>query len=121
MDEEEFSKFLDRVRPATYFSLQEPVRVNEEGDSLLQEDVIQDSKTQDAVMQVLKEEDMSILKEVLQTLPQHQLQVLSLYYIEDLRLKEIAQILDLTESRVSQIHTMAITRLRSVFNWERKK
>jgi RNA polymerase sigma factor for flagellar operon FliA len=39
--------------------------------------------------------------------------VLSLYYYEDLNLKEIGRVLDVTESRVSQLHAQAITRLRS--------
>ena len=36
-----------------------------------------------------------------------------LYYYEDLTLKEIGKVLDVTESRVSQLHTKAILRLRS--------
>jgi len=39
--------------------------------------------------------------------------VLSLYYFEELKLHEIAKVLGLTESRVSQLHTKAIMRLRS--------
>ncbi|MBN1113774.1 MAG: RNA polymerase sigma factor WhiG, partial [Oligoflexia bacterium] len=39
--------------------------------------------------------------------------VLSLYYYEDLNLKEIGRVLEVTESRVSQLHTEAILRLRS--------
>ena len=43
---------------------------------------------------------------------QKQRLVLSLYYYEDLNLKEIGQVLDVTESRVSQLHTQAIIKLR---------
>jgi RNA polymerase sigma factor for flagellar operon FliA len=39
--------------------------------------------------------------------------VLSLYYVEDLNLKEIGAVLDVTESRVSQMRTKAIAMLRS--------
>jgi RNA polymerase sigma factor for flagellar operon FliA len=39
--------------------------------------------------------------------------VLSLYYYNDLNMKDIGKVLDLSESRVSQIHTMAIGRLRT--------
>jgi RNA polymerase sigma factor for flagellar operon FliA len=53
------------------------------------------------------------------TLPEKQRLVLSLYYYEDLNLKEIGQVLDVTESRVSQLHTQAIlklkTKLRTMF------
>ena len=39
--------------------------------------------------------------------------VISLYYYEEMTLKEIAQILELTESRICQIHTQSIIKLRS--------
>jgi RNA polymerase sigma factor for flagellar operon FliA len=39
--------------------------------------------------------------------------VLSLYYYEDLNLKEIGEVLEVTESRVSQLHTQAVLRLRA--------
>jgi RNA polymerase sigma factor for flagellar operon FliA len=39
--------------------------------------------------------------------------VLILYYYEDLTLKEIGEVLQVTESRISQLHTKAIMRLRS--------
>ena len=51
------------------------------------------------------------LREELNRLPRAERIVLCLYYMEDLRLKEIAQILTVSESRVSQIHTEALRRL----------
>ena len=39
--------------------------------------------------------------------------MLSLYYYEDLNLKEIGSVLDVTESRVSQLHTQAIIKLKT--------
>lgn len=45
-------------------------------------------------------------------MPEREKTVLALYYQEDLNLKEIARVLDLTESRISQIRTAAIIRLR---------
>jgi len=46
-------------------------------------------------------------------LPEKQRLVLSLYYYEDLNLKEIGRVLDVTESRVSQLHTQAVLRLKA--------
>jgi RNA polymerase sigma factor FliA len=46
-------------------------------------------------------------------LPENQRLVLSLYYYEDLNLKEIGRVLDVTESRVSQLHTQAVVKLKS--------
>ena len=53
------------------------------------------------------------LKENIELLPEKQKLVLSLYYYEELNLKEIGKILNVTESRVSQIHTQALDKLNS--------
>lgn len=47
-------------------------------------------------------------------LPQRERQVVALYYVEELTMKEIGAVLGLTESRVSQIHTQALIHLRAV-------
>lgn len=48
----------------------------------------------------------------IESLPEKQRLVLTLYYYEDLNLKEIGRVLNVTESRVSQLHTQSITRLK---------
>ncbi len=53
-----------------------------------------------------------MISHAIQDLPEKQRLVLSLYYYEDLNLKEIGRVLDVTESRVSQLHTQAILRLK---------
>lgn len=53
-----------------------------------------------------------MISEAIRDLPEKQRLVLSLYYYEDLNLKEIGRVLDVTESRVSQLHTQAILRLK---------
>ncbi len=59
-----------------------------------------------------KKEHMKVLKQGLEKLPEKEKLVLSLYYYEELTMKEIGSVLDLSESRVSQIHSRAIMRLR---------
>jgi RNA polymerase sigma factor for flagellar operon FliA len=54
-----------------------------------------------------------IIMKTVEELPEKQKLVLSLYYYEDLNLKEIGRILDVTESRVSQLHTQAVQKMRS--------
>jgi RNA polymerase sigma factor for flagellar operon FliA len=54
-----------------------------------------------------------LIAEAIHDLPEKQRLVLSLYYYEDLNLKEIGRVLDVTESRVSQLHTQAILRLKA--------
>jgi RNA polymerase sigma factor FliA len=53
------------------------------------------------------------LKQVIETLPQKEKLVISLYYYDEMTMKEIGIILDLTESRVCQLHTQAILHIRS--------
>lgn len=53
-----------------------------------------------------------LLMTTIEDLPEKQKLVLSLYYYEELNLKEIGKILNVTESRVSQLHTQAIEKLR---------
>lgn len=121
LDSEEFYKLIDRIKPTCYFSLQETVFDAHNGDSLSNDEVVPDEKADDAAALMLQDEDKKILRDQLYKLPLQQIQILTLYYIEDLRLREIAEVLDLTESRVSQIHTMAVNRLRSAFYRERKR
>lgn len=53
-----------------------------------------------------------LIMKTVEDLPEKQKLVLSLYYYEDLNLKEIGKILDVTESRVSQLHTQAVQKMR---------
>jgi len=55
----------------------------------------------------------SALVEAIKTLPEREQLVMSLYYEEELNLKEIGAVLEVTESRVSQLHSQAVARLRS--------
>jgi RNA polymerase sigma factor for flagellar operon FliA len=68
---------------------------------------------QESPVLVLENEEMKkILAGFIKQLPEKEKVVLNLYYLEDLNLKEIGKIMDLTESRISQIRTAAILRLR---------
>jgi RNA polymerase sigma factor for flagellar operon FliA len=61
-----------------------------------------------------------LVAEAIGDLPEKQRLVLSLYYYEDLNLKEIGRVLDVTESRVSQLHSQAILKLKARLrnNWD---
>ncbi|HRV07894.1 MAG TPA: FliA/WhiG family RNA polymerase sigma factor [Acidobacteriota bacterium] len=54
-----------------------------------------------------------LLAEAIETLPEREQLILSLYYREELTMKEIGHILGVNESRISQLHTRAVLRLRS--------
>lgn len=58
------------------------------------------------------EEQKQLLKEAMESLPERDRLVVTLYYAEDLRLREIGQVLNLSEARVSRILSAALLRLR---------
>ncbi len=58
------------------------------------------------------DQEMVILRETIMRLSQQERTVLTLYYFEELKLHEIAAVLEVTESRVSQIRSKAVTKLR---------
>ena len=60
-----------------------------------------------------KQELRELIADVIAHLPEREQRVLSLYYYEEMTLKEISKVLGLTESRISQIHSKAILSLRS--------
>ncbi len=62
---------------------------------------------------VNREEEIRILREEIQQLKEQERIVLSLYYFEELKLHEIAKVLGVTESRISQIRTKALKNLRA--------
>ena len=67
---------------------------------------------------VMREDMMDKLTEIIDSLPPKERLVLSLYYEQDLNLKEIGDVLDVSESRVSQIHTQATLRIRARLSFE---
>lgn len=66
----------------------------------------------DAYENTRLKEVFNSLREAIEKLPEKQRMVISLYYIEELTMKEIGRVLDITESRVSQIHSAAVLRLQ---------
>jgi len=67
---------------------------------------------EDPFAQCLRSEMRALLAEAIEELEEKERHVLGLYYLEELTMKEVGVILDIGESRVSQIHTAAILRLR---------
>ncbi|BCB26702.1 RNA polymerase sigma factor FliA [Sulfurimicrobium lacus] len=63
--------------------------------------------------QIENEDFRAALVEAISVLPEREQMVMSLYYEEELNLKEIGAVLGVTESRVSQLHSQAVARLRS--------
>ncbi len=110
----EFESLLGEVAPTTIVSLEEslPERGGE-GKSLSLIDTITDPAGSDPLKELGYQEVKRILKETIGELPEKEKLVVALYHYEELTLKEIGQVLGITESRVSQIHSKAMIKLRS--------
>ena len=84
----------------------------ERGDKLSLVDTLQDTKAEDPVGVFETEETKYLLAKAIGTLPEREKIVVTLYYYEGLTLAEIGQVLGVTESRISQMHTKAVLQLR---------
>lgn len=76
-------------------------------------DVIPDNEVEDPLATMEHEEERQLVLQWLQELPEQMRRVMVLYYYEELTLKEIGEVLDLSESRICQIHAAAIHSLRA--------
>jgi RNA polymerase sigma factor for flagellar operon FliA len=70
----------------------------------------------DISKKIEEEEIIEIIKEILKKLSEKEQLIIQLYYFEELSLKEISEILGVTESRVSQIHKKVIKKIREKLN-----
>jgi len=85
----------------------------EKGDKLSLVDTLEDTKAEDPVLAFESEETKFLLAKAINTLPEREKIVVTLYYYEGLTLAEIGQVLGVTESRICQLHSQSIARLRS--------
>jgi RNA polymerase sigma factor for flagellar operon FliA len=108
----EYGELLDEVRPAAFVCL-DAVNTSEDGDSGPLYEVIADQTHEGPVEKVSNNELKQVIFERLKELPEMQRKVLALYYLEDMHLREIAEVFKLTESRICQIHSQAILSIRS--------
>ncbi len=110
---ERYYELLNEVRGTTLFSLDEAVTTDSQNDNLKLLDLVID-KDISHDERLLQNEIVEELSGAIEKLSEREQLVLALYYYEELTLKEIGHVLDVSESRVSQIHTKAILTLRSM-------
>ncbi len=116
VSEEELDMLYEQVRPAVLLSLHSPLR-EEDGDRILVvEDRIPDERALSSFVQADHNEFCRLLEEAIASLSDQEQKVLTLYYYQEYMLKEIGVVLGVSESRVSQIHTKALIKLRSRFS-----
>lgn len=112
MSMDEFYDLINQVRPVSLLSIDDSNTFsNVDKKSIL--NVLDVSKSNNPLSQLNLKKVKEIVALAIEELPEKQRLVLSLYYYEDLNLKEIGKVLDVTESRVSQLHAQAVSRLRA--------
>jgi RNA polymerase sigma factor for flagellar operon FliA len=112
--EEELQTSLLEIANSSVYALDELWTVSDSsGDKVSLLDTISDPRADDPQESLASSEIKDRLTEAIASLPEREQLVIALYYYESLTLREIGEVLGVTESRVSQLHTKAVMRLKS--------
>jgi RNA polymerase sigma factor for flagellar operon FliA len=107
----EYQELLGKVRGTQLVYLEDMSRNGEDDDSYLDRHVADNEADP---LNVLRDQRMrQSLVGAIKGLPEREQYIMSMYYEQDMNLKEIAAVLDITESRVCQLHSQSIARLRA--------
>jgi RNA polymerase sigma factor FliA len=111
---DDFQEQLVQISNSTIVALDEMWSVSDSsGDQVSLLDTLPDSGAPDPQQLVDESELRDRIADAIAALPEREKLVVALYYYENLTLREIGEVLGVTESRVSQLHTKAVLRLRS--------
>lgn len=106
-------EWFQQVRGVSLLSLEAAGAADPHGEKLHLLDLVA-AEPEDNPAHIVQESHLqALLAQAIETLSHQEKVVLSLYYHEELTMKEIGKVLEITESRVSQIHTKMILRLRA--------
>jgi RNA polymerase sigma factor for flagellar operon FliA len=111
IDLDEYYAILDDVHVFTFISIDDSWE-DAEGSSLCLAEVLSESEAKSPQQHVIMMQLAEALGVAIETLPEKERLAVTLYYSEDLNLKEIGEALGLTESRISQLLSQAMVRLR---------
>jgi len=114
MSVEDFQESLLQISNSTVVALDELWTVSDSsGDQVSLLDTMKDPNAVDPARELGVSELKDRLANAISRLPEREKLVIALYYYENLTLREIGEVLGVTESRVSQLHTKAVLRLKS--------
>mgnify|MGYP001011301399 FL=1 len=107
----DYQSLLSKVRGTQLVYLEDMARTNEDDDNFLDRHVADSGSDP---MNMLRDQRLrQSLVAAIKGLPEREQYIMSMYYEQDMNLKEIAAVLDVTESRVCQLHSQSIARLRA--------
>jgi RNA polymerase sigma factor for flagellar operon FliA len=111
ISEEELSRLLSLATAIDLYSLDDILENGDEGIDIAAGQAC--VRQEDPLAKLEREEIALVLVEGLKQLPQMERMVLGLYYYEGLRMREIGEVVGVSESRISQVHSRAILLLRA--------
>jgi len=109
---QELQQLLNKLSGTSIISLNDVWYLGEDNDELSILETLEAPENLSPEVLVEKQEIKEFIIDAIKKLPEKEKKVIVLYYYEDLTLREIGEVLEVTESRVSQLHTKAIMRLR---------
>lgn len=110
---EEFYGWLNQVKGVSLLSLEALGMRATDGEAINLLEILPSDDAKSPVHLLQTNRLKAIIARAIEDLPYQEKVVVSLYYYEELTMKEIGKVLEITESRVSQIHTKAIFHLRT--------
>ena len=110
---DQFHDTLNETKSIPIFSLEDLGIAKESGEQQSLLDCLAGKADADPQTQIRLIELKEIIAKAIDALPEKERLMVSLYYYEELTMKEIGAVLEITESRVSQIHSKAVYRLRT--------
>jgi len=114
----EYRNRLNNVRSMSIVYFEDLPAIIQSDDTLDVMEIIEDRSAISPDHQIAMTEFMERLAAGIEALPQRERILLTLYYYEELNMKEVALVLGLTESRISQLHSQMVIRLRSLMHLE---
>ncbi|MDR2510326.1 MAG: RNA polymerase sigma factor WhiG [Spirochaetaceae bacterium] len=120
MDMTDYNKMMRQITSTSILSLNDVWFSGDENDKVSIGETIESPKGLEPETMVERDEIRRVVIDIINQLPDKEKKIIVLYHYEDLTLKEIGQVLEITESRVSQLHTKAMLRIRSKLTNVRK-
>ncbi len=114
ISEEELHLAIDDVSSTNILSLDEVIYREDDNRQVPRIETIRDAASLTILGEIEKGELRSFLVVAMDRLTEQEKLVIALYYYEELTLKEIGEVMTISESRVSQIHTRAVMKLRNM-------
>lgn len=111
---EELFSALDDVSSTTMISLDELIYKEEDNRQVPRVETVEEVSHDNILANLEKEELKAYIVAAISQLSEQERLVVALYYYEELTLKEIGEVMQISESRVSQIHTKAVLKLRGM-------